>query len=377
MTSGCFEPGFRGGGPVRSVATILDATSSSVLPTLVTRDRDLGAREPYPGLSGRWADRGRARIFYLDLRRPRHWVRLWRDVRPGTFDLLYLNGMWSSISVVALLAVRARLVRVPRILIAPRGECSSGALSVKARKKQFFLSVWRHVLRRVDPEWHATSAGEAADIVTLFPWARVRLNSGPSTLPAQPIAPPVTTTAGPARLVFIGRIAAIKNLLLVLTALGRVRAEVVFDIYGPVEDHGYWEQCREALRRLPSTVRATYRGELRPEAVRETFHEYDAFLFPTLGENFGHVVAESLSASCPVICSAETPWSSVLEAGGGVVLTDPSAEELGGHVERIAAMSPEQRRTARLAAAAAYRTWRAGATQPTILDEILLADAAR
>jgi glycosyltransferase involved in cell wall biosynthesis len=46
--------------------------------------------------------------------------------------------------------------------------------------------------------------------------------------------------------------------------------------------------------------------------VREVFSRYDAFVLPTLGENVGHVIAESLSASCPVICSDETPWTDLL-----------------------------------------------------------------
>lgn len=37
---------------------------------------------------------------------------------------------------------------------------------------------------------------------------------------------------------------------------------------------------------------------------------YDLFVFPTLGENFGHVVIESLSAGTPVFMSNTTPWKS-------------------------------------------------------------------
>ena len=92
---GAFEPGFRGGGPIRSIIHILESAPPDTDIWLVTRDRDVGCTEPYPGLSGRWVRRRRALVFYLDIRRPRHWLRLWRDLRRVEFDLLYCNSFWS------------------------------------------------------------------------------------------------------------------------------------------------------------------------------------------------------------------------------------------------------------------------------------------
>jgi hypothetical protein len=43
--------------------------------------------------------------------------------------------------------------------------------------------------------------------------------------------------------------------------------------------------------------------------------EYDLFLFPTLGENYGHVISEALASGCPVVISDQTPWRN-LEAEG-------------------------------------------------------------
>src|SRR4030081_1819536 len=94
-TCGFFEPGFRGGGPVRAVAHIVDTVSEHVDLTLVTRDRDLGSPEPYPGLAGSWVDRGRSRVFYLDIGNVAQWWRLWRELRATPFDLLYVNSLWA------------------------------------------------------------------------------------------------------------------------------------------------------------------------------------------------------------------------------------------------------------------------------------------
>ena len=370
-TAGAFEPGFRAGGPVRSVARIVDTAPEPIDLTLITRDRDLGCVDPYPGLSGRWVSRSRSRVFYLGLGRPLQWVRLVRGLRRVRYDLLYVNSLWSPVfTVLPVLATRLRIIRARRILIAPRGQLSTGALSLKSRRKRLFLTLWSPLLRSVDALWHASSEREASDIRSICPWAEIEINSDQSSLPAVPLVPEAKR-AGPARLVFIGRISPMKNLELVLRALRRVRQPVEFDIFGPTEDTRYWATCRSLIGQLPPTVRARYHGELAHPAVRETFAHYDAFVFPTLGENFAHVIAESLSASCPVICSAETPWTQVLRGGGGRVLPEGTVTALARELERVAGMTPEQRLQARRQTADAYRSWRSGAAGTNVLEQVM------
>jgi glycosyltransferase involved in cell wall biosynthesis len=121
-------------------------------------------------------------------------------------------------------------------------------------------------------------------------------------------------------------------------------------------------------------VQVKYRGELAPSEVRATFSNYDAFILPTLGENFGHVIAESLSASCPVVCSDKTTWTRVLERGGGAIVGDLTAVGLGKELERIAAMTPGERLQARQAAGREYALWRKGSDGPNILEQVRLSE---
>ncbi|MEV6367361.1 glycosyltransferase family 4 protein [Micromonospora musae] len=370
LTCDFFEPGFRAGGPIRSVAQLLDVVSPTIEVTMVTRDRDLGSSEPYPGLSGRWVHRGRTRIWYLDPRRPRQWFELLKALRSTRFDLLYVNSLWARSSILPIIAARARLIRVGRTLIAPRGELATSALGVKNRKKRWFLRVWQPFLRRPDVLWHATSPHEAQLIRRHFPGSRIETRRNEASLPAEAIAP--SQIDGPPRLVFIGRISPIKNLSMVIEALSHTTRRMVFDIYGPLEDTAYWAECQQLARRLPTSVTLSYRGELAPHEVRPTFARYDAFVFPTRGENFGHVIAESLSASCPVICSDQTPWTPVLHAGGGAVLADVTPATLSHQIDRLAGLPPAERLEARRAAGRAYHSWRAESAGPNILDRIRL-----
>jgi glycosyltransferase involved in cell wall biosynthesis len=336
----------------------------------VTADRDLGSAGPYPDRSGRWVARGRARVFYLDPRRAGQWFRLWRDLRRTPFDLVYVNSLFAPLySLLPIAATWLGLIGARRVLIAPRGELCRGALALKARKKRLFLRWWAPVLRRTDVTWHAVTAKEAVDIRAVFPWARIEVNGNQSALPAEPMPAPCAA-APTARLVYIGRIDPKKNVDLVLAALRDLSTPVELDLYGPVADARYWTGCRALMDGLPPSVKVRYRGVLAPDAVRSAFAAYDAFVFPTRGENFGHAIAESLSASCPVICSDETPWSAVLRGGGGRVLPELTADALRAELERVAAMPPDDRLRARRRAGAAYRAWRAGISDRNVLEQV-------
>lgn len=373
VTSAGFEPGFRGGGPIRSLAGIVDTVTDQTKLFLVTRDRDLGATDAYPGLSGRWVDRGGSRIFYLNTRRPRQWFELWHQLRKVKFDLLYVNSLWDpTFTALPVVALRLGLIHADRLLLAPRGELAPGALSLKGRKKRIFLRSWTSFLKTMHAVWHASSDNEASYIRTLNPAAHVEVTQNPVSLPLEPLAPDV---GGPglARLVFIGRISQVKNLRSVLAALEGVSNPVTFDIYGPVEDASYWAKCQQVMAGLPGHIRVSYKGELAAEEVRATFSKYDAFVFPTLGESFGHIIAESLSASCPVICSDMTPWTEILKGGGGVALHDPSIRALTTQLDQLAAMTSSDRLRMRELAGDAYRVWRAGASSQNILEQARLA----
>lgn len=354
--AGAFEPGYKAGGPIKSMVQILDNLPASVAVTLVTADRDLGDSMPYLGLSGRSVQRGQHEVHYLNWRDLRQWVSLLRQLRRTPYDLVYVNSLWSpQFTVVPVVARSLRLLSSREVLLAPRGELSAGALGFKARKKQRFLRLWSPFLRGVDPVWHASTEMEERDITRAFPWARTVVHA--DSRGDRPIDD-VVGTGRTTRFVFISRISKMKNLALALGAFQLVTAEVELDIYGPVEDVAYWGECQTLIDQMPSGVKVSYRGTLRPEEVQRTFARYDAFVLPTLGENFGHVIGESLSAGCPVMCSQKTPWTDVLQQGGGAALKDLDVNAWAEELDRRATLSPTERNDAKRAALDAYIQWR-------------------
>ncbi len=364
---GHFEPGYRAGGPIRSVAHIVDNAAADVEVMLVTRDHDLGSDAPFPGLSGTWIDRGRHRVFYLNTRSARQWRGLARAVRQQPFDTVYVNSFWSPLfALLPVAATRLGVIKTAHVLVAPRGELSAGARSLKGGKKRIAMPVWRLMFSHPTVRWHATSDSEVREITSLFPAARVRFVPGQATLPREPLAP-ANPHLGPLRLIFLSRISPKKNLLGLLKACAGIDGHLSLDIYGPIGDADYWSSCQEVIATLPASVRVAYRGDLPHDHVLRAFSDHDVFCLPTLGENFGHVIAESLAASCPVVCTDRTPWTALLHDGGGAVMPSPEVADIVATVQEWVNFSPEQRHARRLAAGQAFMRWQRERTESSVL----------
>jgi glycosyltransferase involved in cell wall biosynthesis len=336
-----YLPGYRSGGPARSIANLVAHLGQELHFVVVTSDRDAGDRVPYAGIApGDRRRLGRADVIYLDAGQTRadRMAALVRDIEP---DALYLNSFFARAFSINPVLLR-RLGRIPSlpIVLAPRGEFSPGALQIKPRRKRAWLAVSRVLGLHRDLIWQASSPLEAADIRRcLGPIerdGRSRIVVAPIIASAEPPAAPGghvhplarrSKAPGHLRVVFLSRLSPKKNLLGALRILGTVRGSVEFNIYGPVGDERYWRMCRTAMDALPHNVRAAYRGPLPPEQVPAMLAAHDLFFLPTLGENYGHVIREALAAGTPVLVSDQTPWRDLtaVQAGWDLPLERPAA----------------------------------------------------
>ena len=181
--------------------------------------------------------------------------------------------------------------------------------------------------------WQSTSGEETEAIKQLMKVAddRIhRLDNIPSISKQE--YPRREKIAGKGRFVFLSRIHPKKNLLYAISLFKEIKGKVEFDIYGPIEDEDYWKQCQDEMKKLPENVKVNYMGLVGHDQVHEVFSQYDAFMFPTLSENYGHVIAESLLVGTPVIISDQTPWRGLEEAGAG---WDIALDDRDKYVEAI------------------------------------------
>jgi len=319
-----YLPGTRAGGPVRSISNLVEALGDTFDFCILTCDHDNDETETYPGIeAGVWYPVGKAQVRYLNARE-RQLFALGDIIRRTPHDLLLVESILERMSIFALVLRRlGRLGRVP-ILITPRGHLGAGALAQKFAKKASFLAVVRPLGLYNGLHWYATSEAEREDIVREFgPGEAPRIRVIPNlpshaTVAGYIVRPP--KCAGALRVVFVSRISRKKNLHFALDSLRRLHGNVEFDIYGPIEDAHYWAECQSIIATLPTHIRVQYRGFVPFDQTIAVISGYHLFYLPTLHENYGHVIAEALSAGCPVLISDQTPWNEIEQFGAGWAL---------------------------------------------------------
>ncbi|MBP6688404.1 MAG: glycosyltransferase family 4 protein [Hyphomonadaceae bacterium] len=331
-----YKPGYKGGGPIKTVSNLIEATGDEVNYHVVTGDRDLGDDRPYVGIElDKWCRRGKASVFYGSktlLGR----LRALLCCVSNRYDVVYLNSFFDSFFSIFPL-ILAKIVG-KRMILGPRGEFSAGALALKSKKKQVFIRLYKILRLHRHVVFQASSEYEGADIkrvlgadVEVFVAEDIGLLERPISIGNK--------DSDRLRLVFVSRISAMKNLLFALEILRGVRGDFVFDIFGPIEDHAYWECCKEVIAKLPPNVKVRYCGELRPDEVLDMLAGYDLFFFPTKGENYGHVITEAFCAGLPVLISDATPWRGLESEGVGWDLSLEDSSQFVAVLEAAARMS--------------------------------------
>lgn len=350
--TGHYLPGYKAGGPIRTIASMVDQLGDEFDFYIVAMDRDLGDEAPFPDIEANcWTEKGKAHVFYRSPGAP-GWRALCDSLRILPVDLIYLNSLFSrDFTLRPLLSWRwGKLPSVP-LLLAPRGELSTGALTIRPTKKRAFLRVAQAVGLYRGVVFQASSDHEAADIRRELGERNIIVALDLSQR-GEPLRDRDFSgvTHEPLRAVCLSRISPNKNLLGALEMLKHLAVPLTFDIYGVIEDKEYWASCERAIATLPDHVSARFQRALRPEEVESVLAEYDFFLFPTLGENYGHVIREALSAGLPTLISDQTPWRDLAErnAGAALPLHDPQA--FVAWIEAFAKLGGEQRQAMRRAA---------------------------
>lgn len=210
-----------------------------------------------------------------------------------------------------------------KLIIAPRGMIHAGALAIKPKKKRLYFSFLRLVGFLNNITWHATDNQEVMDVRSFFSTNQVKLAMDSPTQKPHFISSHKGLMA-PIRIIFLSLLTEKKNLKFLLTIVARLDLnDFILDIYGPIKDEAYWNDCLSMIATLSNVY---YCGEVQPTEVTQKMSEYDYFVLPTLGENFGHVIYESLVAGTPVIISDKTSWCNIDASSVGWVI--PLEEDL-------------------------------------------------
>ena len=351
-----FAPGYRAGGPIRSVVNLTRLLADQADVQVLTGCRDLGETQTYDGVPvnqwTRWADC--ASVFYgTGWARHREFLRLLAKHRPSA---VYLNSMFSWTAAIWPLLVLLLWYREVRVVLAPRGMLKPSALYRKFWKKGPLLRFLRGLGLTQRVVFHATSQDEVSEIQQQFPGARVILVPNVPQWPAD-VLPERGPDDGVLKLVLVGRIHPIKNVHIAIESLRGLSVPCELVLVGPAEDAAYESRCRQLAGELVGAARVIFAGALDERAVREQLIRADALILPTQGENFGHAIFESFSVGTPVIISDCTIWRDLADKQAGWDLPLDEPEAFARAVRALSSTGPKARQTLREGALCVARTF--------------------
>lgn len=334
-----FLPAFRAGGPVQSVANLVKEYREDVEYFIFCGDVDLNGAALENVETNKWVPwNDHTQVWYAGPEKiSDSLVKLVEAEKP---DLLFIIGLFSwHYNIVPMVFCKGT-----KKILSTRGMLHPGALSQKKWKKKVYLLLFKLLEYHYKVSFHATDEEEARFIRNYFGDVPGVFTAGnfPNRISFLPVQP---KEAGRLKLVTVGIISPMKNILLVLESLASVTAHVDYTIYGPVKDEEYWERCKAIIKSLPENINVVYEKEIEPRKIPAALERAHVFILPSKSENFGHAIFEALSAGRPVITSDNTPWKNLKESKAGLNVAVESPRELAEAIEVFTGMDQAELET--------------------------------
>lgn len=331
-----FIPAFRAGGPIQSIANLVKEFHEEVEYNIFCSDTDLNGGCIENITTGKWVSfNNHTHVWYAGQEKISDiLVKQVEAIKP---DVLYIIGIFSwHFNIVPLL-----FCKVPKKILSARGMLHPGALSQKNWKKKIYLHLFKLLEYHYKVIFHATDAIEENYIRKHFGEPAIIKIAGnfPNDIGGLPIA---KKDPGTLKLISIAIISPMKNILMVLEALSKISLAVQYDIFGPVKDPAYWNECLEKIKLLPANINIIVHKEIKPLMVKEALMDAHVFILPSKSENFGHSIFEALSAGRPVITSNFTPWNDLQESFAGMNITLDNDSKLTEAILFFAAMNEHE-----------------------------------
>lgn len=346
-----FDPAYKAGGPVRSILNFVHQLKGLYDIHVLTSDADLdGPLEQIKKNDWHEHASGGFKVCYLD-KVHQKLGNIHSHINEINPDAVYLNSMFSLRFTLAPLFYKWLGKIKSSVIIAPRGMLKSSALSYKPFKKKLFLTLfkllgWHKLIR-----FQATDPIEYRDILLKFGKVDVlEVSNFPGIVTSNHVS--LLKEKNALRLLYVGRIHAIKSLDFLLQSLIAVKGNIQLSIFGVLEDEAYWQQCKVLINRLPSNIVVEYLGDVAPHHLQKIYQEHHVFALPTKGENFGHAIFDAFAHGLPVLISDQTPWCNLetIKAGWDLPLNDVQA--FTDKMNEVVAWSDET-----------YQEWKKGAHQ--------------
>jgi len=317
-----FVPAYKAGGPITSCYNAIEALKGYFDFYVVTSNTDYLENEPLKGIeSDCWNSNDGFKVFYTS--KTKLSIGFIREtIKHTEHQVLWINGFFSFYFSILPSFFR---IKSKRTIISTRGMLGGNVLQFKSLKKRIFIQLSKILNLYKGVLFHATNQSEAIEIENNFN-NKVLIASNFPTIKKSNQEKVRQKNKGELKILQVARIAKEKNTLFTIDLITKMRGNVVLDIVGSIYDKEYADDCKELANHVKSNIKINFLGPKSPIELNSLMGNYDLFLLPTLGENFGHSIAESLSNGIPVLISNKTPWRNLEESNAGFDL--PLKKEL-------------------------------------------------
>jgi len=327
-----FLPAYKAGGPVQSLANLVANYSHADI-YIYCRNTDLDGTI-LDVKANQWVQfNSHTKVFYASDKAEVTVYDLLTEINP---DVVFINGIFSPAFNLKPLLWSGDANKV----VSARGMLHPGALSQKSLKKKIYLAAYKLLGLHKKCVFHVTTQEEKQYVTDAFGnGEKVYVAPNfPNVIDKLPVAQKESRKL---KLVTIALISPMKNIKLVLEALGKCSSSITYDIYGPVKDAAYWQECQQLIATMPNNICVQYHGAVTPDKVLNTLADYHCMIQPSKSENFGHALYEALAAGKLVITSHYTPWNNLEEANAGFNVDINNIQAITDAIEKMASLNNE------------------------------------
>ncbi len=304
-----FRPAKFGGGGQVSIENLVDILAEDHTITIICYNHDFGKNAKINNTHV--IKENKIKIYYFSIL---NLIKILKEISKTTFDYIYFNSFFSTLCFLFQIYYFNK-----RKIVSPKGEFYDGAIEKKKIFKLFVIKAYHYLYNKTT--FHSTSSHELDTIKKYFPFSKIKLARDVPSIQEKIDFEKYKIQNSENKIfkiIFSSRIEYKKNLSYIPQLLMNLEGLVQFDIYGEIADRIYFEDIINNLNNLPNNIQWNYFGSLNFKDARYIFFQYDLFLFPTFGENFGYVICESLQCGCPILLSKNTtPWDNLEDAGVG------------------------------------------------------------
>lgn len=324
--NGYYYPSKNCGGPITSIENIVNTCCDEFDFYIICYNHDFNDMTPFEVEKNKWIKVGNANVMYVEQNyldfSKKNMKIVFQQLCP---DLIWFSGVLTPNNKIVSVKL-AKKMGIP-VLFSPRGELSADRVKLKAYKKKPYLRLLSLFGMYKNCYFHGTSDDEEEGINKYFhPEKDHIFRAANISIAQQSDLIEIKKEVGSLNVFFFSRIHEVKNILFGIKCLVKCKSKINLDVYGPIESEAYWQECLEVAKTAPENITVSYCGILDYSNKAESIQKHHCFLFPTINENYGHVIAESLANSRPVLLSkGTTPWDDLDGKAGFVISLEDSA----------------------------------------------------